>query len=86
MDTSGFYKQLEDGSWLFGETVRGAYGAWVLSRDNHTEFEYPYEGWTWFDEAPQEYLEWQIFTRILSDAEIGVEAEKLLWKWKGQIA
>jgi len=59
MDTSGFYKEFEDGSWIWGpNSVQGPHGSWELTRENHADFEYPYEGWTWYDTAPQAYIDW----------------------------
>lgn len=57
-DTSGFYKFIDD-QWFFGpNAVRGPYGSWELLRELKDTYTYPYEGWTWYDEAPIEYIEW----------------------------
>ncbi len=61
-DTSGFYRYFEeDDWWMFGpNSVRGPEGAWEINRENHEDFNYPYEGWTWYDESPQAYIDWWI--------------------------
>lgn len=49
-DTSGFYK-LEDENWLYAPTF--VYGPnYVLLREKKDTYEYPIEGWTWYDEQP----------------------------------
>ena len=50
-DTSGFYKY-EDKALLYGPTqVTGPY--YDLLRQNHTEYNYPVDGWYWFDTEEQ---------------------------------
>lgn len=60
IDTSGFYKKMEDGSWAYAkyEVVAPDY---TLSRKRHDEIgdKENKEGWVWYDEAPKEYIEWQ---------------------------
>ncbi len=47
-DTSGFYKL--DGVLLYGPNyVLGPYQSYALLRESHTEYEYPIDGWFWFD-------------------------------------
>jgi len=57
-DTSGFYKETEDG-WLYAqnEVVAPTY---TLSRKRHEDIgeKENKEGWIWYDEAPKEYLDW----------------------------
>jgi len=59
-NTSGFYKKLEDSSWLYAqnEVVAPNY---TISRNRYEKVkeEENKEGWIWYDEAPKEYLEWK---------------------------
>lgn len=48
-----FYKIESDGNWLVGKTIYLPSGA-VLSSDNKINE----DGWVWYDEPPQEYLDW----------------------------
>ncbi len=49
-DTSGFYKL--DGNLLFGpHYVLNA--AYELHRESHDQYEYPTDGWCWFDSEDQ---------------------------------
>jgi hypothetical protein len=45
-DTSGFYKL--DGELLYGPNYV-LNQAYELRRETHTEYEYPVEGWHWFN-------------------------------------
>jgi hypothetical protein len=50
-DTSGFYKQEEDGTWQYAPNF--VYGpGYELLRENKDNYEYPVEGWIWYDESP----------------------------------
>ena len=51
MDTSGFYKQTEEG-WLYAPNAVNA-PTYTLERDGNRE---PIDGWIWHDKAPLEYL------------------------------
>lgn len=54
-NTSGFYKK-EDGVWIYAPNF--VYGLNLeLLRENKDTYTYPIEGWNWFDNAPQEYLD-----------------------------
>lgn len=58
IDTSGFYKQV-NADWFHAkfEVVAPNY---TLSRKSHEEIGAAEnkEGWIWYDEAPQEYIDW----------------------------
>jgi hypothetical protein len=47
-DSSGFYKRDPGGILLFGRyfVLNKEYH---LMRENHNEYEYPMDGWSWFD-------------------------------------
>jgi hypothetical protein len=50
MNTSGFYKQ-EDDQWLYAPNF--VYGpGYTLLKEQKDTYEYPIEGWTWYDEQP----------------------------------
>ena len=50
MDTSGFYK-LEDDNWIFAPNF--VYGPGVeLLREKKDEYDYPVDGWYWFNDSP----------------------------------
>lgn len=51
-DTSGFYKWI-NGEWYFGpnKVVNPEY---TLLRELKDTYEYPVEGWTWYDERPSD--------------------------------
>lgn len=50
-DTSGFYKLNEEGVWLHAPNfVSGP--NFELVRENKDDYDYPVEGWSWFDESP----------------------------------
>jgi hypothetical protein len=56
METSGFYKELEDGGWLYAPNF--VYSKdYTLERNGNKE---SIDGWEWYDEAPVEYLIWEI--------------------------
>jgi hypothetical protein len=62
-DTSGFYKQNADGTWLFAkeEVVAPNY---ELSREDYESLEVSSKStnqasWKWYREAPQEFIDWQ---------------------------
>jgi hypothetical protein len=54
MDTSGFYKETEEG-WFFAPNAVHA-PEYTLERDGNRE---PIDGWQWYDKAPSEYIVWE---------------------------
>ena len=55
-DTSGFYKQNEEGEWLYAPNF--VYSAiYELVREKKDEYNYPIDGWYWYDKHPNENLE-----------------------------
>lgn len=48
-----FYKIEEDGNWVTGNKIYFPDGT-ILSSDNKISK----DGWVWYDEDPQEYLDW----------------------------
>ena len=57
IDTSGFYKQDPiTNEWFFGpnKVINLNY---ILEREFKDTYNYPVDGWNWYDEAPLEYLE-----------------------------
>jgi hypothetical protein len=51
LDTSGFYKKDEEGNLLFAPNFIEA-PTYVLVRENKNNYEYPVDGWVWYDEKP----------------------------------
>lgn len=63
---SGFYKQ-EGDEWFYGPNkVIGPFESWELTKETKDQFTYPYQGWTWYDSAPQGYIDWLIEIGVLS--------------------
>jgi len=56
-DTSGFYKQNETGEWMYAPNFVYA-PAYELLAEHRDTYAYPIDGWNWFDEAPQEYIDY----------------------------
>jgi len=54
-DTSGFYKQTEEG-WFYAPNFVYAKD-YSLERNGNKE---SVDGWNWFDEAPVEYIIWNM--------------------------
>jgi len=51
IDQSGFYKQVEDGSWMYAQSF--VYGPdFELLRELKDTYTYPVEGWYWFETEP----------------------------------
>ncbi len=50
-NTSGFYKK-EDGNWIYAPNFVEA-PDYILISDKKDEYEYPIDGWSWYDEAPE---------------------------------
>lgn len=61
-----FYKKIDD-EWFSVSIVTNI--NYHLCEDNKDDFEYPLDGWEWFDEPPVEYLEWIDFINIDIDIE-----------------
>ena len=54
MDTSGFYKLYEDGSVVYAPNF--VYGPNItLERENKHIYNYPDDGWFWFDTIEEAY-------------------------------
>jgi hypothetical protein len=54
IDTSGFYKQTEDGAWMHAPNF--VYGLnFELTKDNKDAHTYPVDGWQWYDENIETY-------------------------------
>ncbi len=51
-DTSGFYRWSEQGYWIYGGhgVIYGP--GYTLSIETKNDYEYPIEGWDWYDEEP----------------------------------
>jgi hypothetical protein len=56
-NTSGFYKQTEDG-WLYAPNFVES-PTCTLVVDYKDTYEYPIDGWIWYDKAPAEYIMWE---------------------------
>ncbi len=57
----GHYKKEDSGNWIFAvenAIIRGPKGSYILSMETKDETDYPVDGWNWYDEAPQEYIDW----------------------------
>ena len=57
-DTSGFYKETEEG-WFYGPHFVYA-ATYSLERDGNRE---SIDGWEWHDTAPQAYIIWELLQR-----------------------
>lgn len=54
IDTSGFYKQAEDGAWIYAANF--VYGFnFELLKENKDTYTYPVDGWTWYNENIEIY-------------------------------
>ena len=51
-DTSGFYKWDNGLGWMHGNEIYGP--TYTLKRELKDTYEYPVEGWTWYDEKPSD--------------------------------
>jgi hypothetical protein len=49
-DTAGFYK-LDDGNWQHAPNFVYA-PTYELIKEHKDSYEYPVDGWTWYDESP----------------------------------
>jgi hypothetical protein len=55
-DTSGFYKKTTEGEWWYAPNFV-YHKDYTLEKDGNRE---PIDGWEWHDNAPQEYLLWEL--------------------------
>jgi hypothetical protein len=62
-DTSGFYKKVSDNEWWFAPNFV-YHKDYELHRDSNRE---SIDGWEWFDNAPQEYLDWVVRQELESE-------------------
>jgi hypothetical protein len=54
IDTSGFYKQAEDGGWMYAPNF--VYGLnFELLKEKKDTYMYPVDGWVWYDENIEVY-------------------------------
>lgn len=49
--TAGFYKQNEDGDWIYAPNFVYA-PTYILEKDLKDTYTYPVDGWYWYDEQP----------------------------------
>jgi hypothetical protein len=56
MDTSGFYKKIDEGEWWYAPNFVYAKD-YELHRDGNRE---PIDGWKWHDKEPLEYKLWKL--------------------------
>jgi len=54
-NTSGFYKYGENQIWFYGYDSVEAPG-YTLTKEEKDTYQYPVDGWNWYDEAPSGYL------------------------------
>jgi hypothetical protein len=54
-DTSGFYKQADEG-WFYAPHFVAA-PTYTLERDGNRK---PIDGWQWYEEAPKDYIIWEL--------------------------
>jgi hypothetical protein len=57
-NTSGFYKESEDG-WMYAPHFVEAPN-YILLIEYKDTYSYPVDGWYWFENAPSEYLVWKL--------------------------
>ncbi len=50
-DTSGFYKQNEEGEWIFAPNFVFS-SEYELRRELKDTYTYPIDGWHWYNEYP----------------------------------
>ena len=62
METEGFYKE-ENGEWFYGPNFIKA-PTYELYKENKDEYVYPNNGWTWYNEAPQAYIDYILSQEI----------------------
>ena len=49
--TSGFYKQNEEGEWMYAQNFVYA-PDYTLEKELKDTYEYPVDGYSWYDEQP----------------------------------
>jgi hypothetical protein len=54
---AGFYK-LEDGHWFYGPNSVLFPDETIIVKELKDTYTYPVNGWTWYDQPPQEYIEY----------------------------
>jgi hypothetical protein len=62
MDTSGFYKQTEEG-WIYAPNAVHA-PEYTLERNGNRE---SVDGWEWHEKAPAEYIVWEYEQNNIND-------------------
>jgi hypothetical protein len=56
-EDAGFYKWDEaNGEWLLGRVIIGPYRRYELDWKLKDTYEYPVEGWVWYDEKPEDKI------------------------------
>lgn len=55
MNTEGFYKKNEDGSWEYAPNFVYAPN-FTLLKEEKDSYNYPVEGWSWLDTEPVGYF------------------------------
>lgn len=50
-NTSGFYKQAENGEWLYACNIVEAPN-YTITKELKDTYNYPIDGWRWYDEQP----------------------------------
>jgi hypothetical protein len=53
MSTDGFYSVNENNELEYGPDLVQLPSGVVLLRDEHTQYTYPVEGWTWYDSCEE---------------------------------
>lgn len=61
----GFYKLMDDSTWSYGTKVYNK--DWVLTEETKDELGQPFEGYQWYESAPQAYLDWKEELRLESE-------------------
>ena len=54
MDTSGFYKKMPD-DYIFYAPNEVSCLAYTIKRTEHETYDYPVDGWYWFDSQEEAY-------------------------------
>jgi len=68
----GHYKQEENGNWIYADETKVIFNKdYELSEMTHQDASYPIDGWYWYEEAPQDYIEW--YNSISNDVKMDGE-------------
>jgi hypothetical protein len=59
IETQGFYKLSEDLSWEYAPNYVYSQD-YTLLKELKDTYEYPVDGWTWYEKTPDEYIEWKL--------------------------